>query len=463
MKIDILVAEIGSTTTLVNAFANMDDDPIFLGSGAAPTSVLQGDVNIGLVAAVDDLQRNIEATTGRPYNPQSPLGAKTFLATSSAAGGLRMTIHGLVYDMTVKAGQEAALGAGANIHFATAGKLAPHDLAEIDRVAPNLILLAGGTDYGDRDTALHNARVLCDHNINAPVIYCGNVQNQAAVREMFDKADKRLYITENVYPRLDELNIEPVRALIHRAFEDHITEAPGMAGIRSTVDGAIMPTPGAVMAAAQLLHGEIGDLLVVDVGGATTDIHSVTEGSEEIALLQISPEPMAKRTVEGDLGVYVNARSLAEMVGFDKLSAEICMDAEPIFDNYQPIPQSPQQLALTTHLAYHAARLAITRHAGTLRHTYGATGRQTHAMGKDLTAIRHLVATGGALTRLPDRQAVLEALTALNSSGTMLYPKPHSISILQDSRYIMASIGVLARDFPEAAKVLARKYVGATT
>jgi uncharacterized protein (TIGR01319 family) len=215
------------------------------------------------------------------------------------------------------------------------------------------------------------------------------------------------------------------------------------------------------MAAARLLHEEIGDLLVVDVGGATTDIHSVTEGSEEIALLQISPEPFAKRTVEGDLGVYVNAQSLAEIVGFDKLSAEIGMDIAPIFGDYRPIPQTDAQRALTTRLAYHAARLAITRHAGTLRHTYGATGRQTHAMGKDLTAVRHLVATGGALTRLPGRAEVLQSLTALNSSGAMLYPKPGTMNILEDSRYIMASIGVLSRDFPDAAKALARKYVTA--
>ena len=446
MKIDILVAEIGSTTTLVNAFTGRGPGAAFIGSGAAATTVRQGDVNIGLTAAVEDLRRNLGA---------DKVEYDHFLATSSAAGGLRMTIHGLVYDMTVKAGREAALGAGANIHLATAGKLTTQDLAEIDAIAPNLILLAGGTDYGDRETALHNARILS--NLDYPVIYCGNVQNHAAVKSIF--ANKPLYITENVYPRLDDLNVEPVRALIHRAFEDNITQAPGMAHIRATVDGAIMPTPGAVMAAARLLHDKIGDLLVVDVGGATTDVHSVTQGSEEIALLQISPEPFAKRTVEGDLGVFVNAPNLADMIGLDKLSAEVGFEVLPVFDDYLPIPQTDAQLALTTRLAYHAARLAITRHCGTLRHTYGAGGRQTHAMGKDLTAVLHLVATGGALTRLPGRRAVLESLTALNASGAMLYPKPGAMSILEDSWYIMASIGVLARDFPEEAVALLRKYV----
>ena len=451
MKIDVLVAEIGSTTTIVNAFNSIDGDvPVFAGSGAAPTSVASGDVAIGLNAAIDDLTRALGAES---------IEWSKFLATSSAAGGLRMTVHGLVYDMTVKAGREAALGAGANIHMTTAGKLTQDDLAEIDATAPNLILLAGGTDYGDRECAMHNARMLCGLKSCAPVIYCGNVQNHGAVKAMFVEADKRLYITENVYPRLDELNVEPVRKLIHQAFEEHITEAAGMENIRSIVNGPIMPTPGAVMACTQLLYEEIGDLLVVDVGGATTDVHSATLGSEEIAMLQIAPEPFAKRTVEGDLGVYVSARGLAEMVGFDKLNKELGFDAQACFDNYLPVPQTTEQLALTTRLAYHAASMAILRHAGVLRYTYGASGRQTHALGKDLSAVRHLVATGGALTRLPGRKPVLEALTAINAGGGLLYPKPGQMTVLEDKSYIMASVGVLAREFPEAAAHLLRKYL----
>ncbi|MPU17892.1 DNA mismatch repair protein MutL, partial [Acinetobacter baumannii] len=72
---------------------------------------------------------------------------------------------------------------------------------------------------------------------------------------------------------------------------------------KEMVDGAIMPTPGAVMEATKLLYEIIGDVIVVDVGGATTDVHSVTEGSVEILDILVTPEPKAKRTVEGDLGV----------------------------------------------------------------------------------------------------------------------------------------------------------------
>lgn len=449
MKIDALVAEIGSTTTVVNAFDRLDSaDPVFLGQGQAPTSVLDGDVRIGLQGAVASLRRNLGV---------EDLSYETMLATSSAAGGLRMTVHGLVYDMTVKAAKEAALGAGANLHLTTAGILQEEDLEDIRDIRPNLILLAGGTDYGERRTALENAKLLRALDWNVPVIYAGNVQNHAQIRRIFEGAKAPLYITENVYPRLDDLNIEPTRKIIHQVFEEHITKAPGMEHVRDMVTGTIMPTPGAVMECAKLLYGEIGDLLVLDVGGATTDIHSVTEGSEEIAMIQITPEPAAKRTVEGDLGVYVNARNLAGQIGMAQLSRELGMEAAPLFDRYKPIPDTPEQFRLTELLTWHAASIALERHCGKFRYTYGSQGRVTYADGKDLTKIQYLVATGGALTRLPGRQAIMERLRGLNGSGKLLYPKADKLRLLEDRWYCMASLGVLSRTCPEAALRLLRQ------
>jgi len=456
VKIDVLVAEIGSTTTIVSAFNGMGtNNPVFIGQGFAPTSIAQNDVRIGLNAAIDNLRSNLRDSCGGLGSNFSSVGNLEYtrmLATSSAAGGLRMTVHGLVYDMTVRAGQEAALGAGANIHMVTAGILREEDLAKIEKIAPNLILLAGGTDYGERETALKNAELLCASDSKAPVLYCGNVQNHDAVRNFFEKAERKLYITQNVYPRLDELNVEPVRELIQKAFEEHITEAPGMAQVREMVNGKIMPTPGAVMECARLMHREMGDVIVVDVGGATTDIHSVTEGSEEYRRIQTSPQPLAKRTVEGDLGVYVSAKHLCEMVGYDVLAKEIGFDATEI--TYQPIPETPAQLALTTALTRHAATLAIKRHAGRLRYTFGPGGRHTWADGRDLTKIKWLVATGGALTRLPDRAVIMETLRDLNTDSMMLYPRPGELHLLEDRQYIMASLGVLSSEFPEEAAIL---------
>lgn len=452
MKVDVLVAEIGSTTTVVNAFHRLDEaQPLFLGQGQAPTSVLQGDVCVGLQGAVDDLCRR---------QGWDDLQYEAMLATSSAAGGLRMTVHGLVYDMTVRAAREAALGAGANLHQVTAGVLQEEDLEELRDINPNLILIAGGTDYGERRTALENAKLIRELGLSVPVIYAGNIQNQARVQKLFADAEAELYVVDNVYPRLDDLNIEPARRVIHDVFEKHIIHAPGMERVRTMVTGSIIPTPGAVMECARLLYEQVGDLVVLDVGGATTDIHSVTEGSEEIASIQLSPEPMAKRTVEGDLGVFVNARSMARQIGMYQLEKEIGQDPTPIFEHYRAIPETPEQFRLTEALAWHAASDALERHCGRYRYTYGSNGRQTFAEGKDLTGVKYLVATGGALTRLPGRKGIMERLCHLNDSGKLLFPKAQNLKLLEDKNYYMASLGVLSRYHREAAVALLKQDMG---
>lgn len=449
MNIDVLVAEIGSTTTLVNAFAGINtDEPRFIGQGQAPTSVLEGDVRIGLEGAVEDLKNRLGL---------DKIEYGEMLATSSAAGGLRMCVHGLVYDMTVKAAQAAALGAGAIVTMATAGKMSEYDIEDLVASRPNLILLAGGTDYGERETALYNAARIAETRLKAPVIYAGNVQNQRAVMDIFKKAGVSCTVTENVYPKLDKLNIEPARKIIHKVFEEHIIKAPGMEHIRDMVTGSIMPTPGAVMEAVQLIYNEIGDVVAVDIGGATTDVHSVTGGSEEIGILMTSPEPFAKRTVEGDLGLYVNAKNLIERIGVSALQNELGIDMEAVMANYLPIPKTEGQFKLTERLCREAGLVALERHAGALRYIYTPSGRKTVAEGKDLTAVKTIIGTGGALTRLPHREQLLRALADCNATGMMLYPKPSKIRLLFDDDYIMASLGVMSKHYPEAALKLMKR------
>ena len=449
MNIDVLVAEIGSTTTLVNAFAGINtDEPRFIGQGQAPTSVLEGDVRIGLEGAVEDLKNRLGL---------DKIEYGEMLATSSAAGGLRMCVHGLVYDMTVKAAQAAALGAGAIVTMATAGKMSEYDIEDLVASRPNLILLAGGTDYGERETALYNAARIAETRLKAPVIYAGNVQNQRAVMDIFKKAGVSCTVTENVYPKLDKLNIEPARKIIHKVFEEHIIKDQGMEHIRDMVTGSIMPTPGAVMEAVQLIYNEIGDVVAVDIGGATTDVHSVTGGSEEIGILMTSPEPFAKRTVEGDLGLYVNAKNLIERIGESALQNELGIDMEAVMANYLPIPKTEGQFKLTERLCREAGLVALERHAGALRYIYTPSGRKTVAEGKDLTAVKTIIGTGGALTRLPHREQLLRALADCNATGMMLYPKPSKIRLLFDDDYIMASLGVMSKHYPEAALKLMKR------
>ena len=447
MKIDVLVAEIGSTTTVVNAFDHLESDsPVFLGQGQAPTSVKEGDVNIGLQAAIEDMKKNLHIENEK-------LEYTNMLATSSAAGGLRMTVHGLVYDMTVKAAKEAALGAGANIHLITAGKLSKVDMIKLDRIKPNIILIAGGVDYGERETALYNSELIAASDLNIPVIYAGNIAVADDVKLIFEaySKEKNLYIVPNVYPKIDILNIEPTREVIQDIFEKHITEAKGMEKIREMVNGPIIPTPGAVMKASKILKDEIGDLVTIDVGGATTDIHSVTEGTEKVNKILVEPEPIAKRTVEGDLGVFINKKNIVDIIKIEKLEKELNMSSEDIekFTNSDiAIPQTEEHKRFIERLTKEAVIVSINRHAGGYR-TYFGGKSDTLAFGKDLTAVKWIVGTGGALTRLTAREEILNSISQFNRADKLL-PTAEA-KILIDNDYIMASLGVLSSLNKEAA------------
>lgn len=450
MKVDVLVAEIGSTTTVVNAFTDINtDNPIFWGQGQAPTSVMEGDVRIGLNGAIKDLcaKKGIES-----------LEYDDMLATSSAAGGLKMTVHGLVYDMTAKAAKEAALGAGGIIHFITAGKLRRSDIAKIKEINPNLILIAGGVDFGERDTAIDNAEMIRSMGLKVPVIYAGNIENQQEMELIFnEESGQQLYNVENVYPKIDDLNVEPCRKVIQDAFEDHIIHAPGMEHVRDMVSGPIVPTPGAVMQCTKLLNEYIGNCMVLDVGGATTDLHSVTEDSDQIARLLVNPEPKAKRTVEGDLGVYVNKMKVIESIGEEKLREELSdIDIDKVLESYVAIPKTEDEIRFVERLTEEAVLKAVERHAGTIRYIYGPSGRNTVAEGKDLTQVQYIVGTGGALTRLPHRVEIMKKILTHNDSGMMLLPGDHA-KILVDNDYIMASLGALSMKYKEAAAKLLEK------
>ena len=450
MTVDIIVAEIGSTTTKVNAFSDINSsNPLFLGHGQALTTVMEGDVNIGLQTALARLAENIG---------EKKINYEKMAGTSSAAGGLKMTVHGLVYDMTVKAAKEAALGAGAILHMITAGELRQTDLKKLKEIEPNIILIAGGLDYGERETAIKNAKRIKELELGIPVIYAGNCQNREEIKQIFQNYRSKIYITENVYPKLDQLNIEPTRKIIQQVFEEHIVYAPGMTNIKQMIKNKIIPVPGAVMQAAKTLYEEIGDLMVIDVGGATTDVHSVTPGSDKIARILINPEPTAKRTVEGDLGMYVNMYNIIEKIGLSKLKSELNFNPQPVIQNMRPIPVAEYEIILIEKLCKEAVLIALKRHAGIKKFLYGSSGRQVFAEGKDLTQIKYIIGTGGALSNLPKRVEILEQI-AVNCNAIQLYPTCDA-KILIDRSYIMSSLGVLAFEYPESANKLMKQSLG---
>jgi uncharacterized protein (TIGR01319 family) len=190
--------------------------------------------------------------------------------------------------------------------------------------------------------------------------------------------------------------------------------------------------------AAEYLAEQCGDLLGVDVGGATTDVHSVTEQVHRLAL---HPEPHSKRTVEGDLGVYVNAQHVVELIGPENLAKELGEEVRPLLAAPVVIPRSDLEVAFVERLAREASRQALRRHAGQLRTIYGPSGRITVAEGRDLSAVRWIIGTGGPLTALPGGRQILQALKA-PGNDRLLWPG-EGAQVLIDRHYILAALGLL--------------------
>ena len=438
MILDALFADIGSTKTLVSAYSGIDQNrPHLEGQGVAATTVEKGDVCIGLEKAIDNLKEKLDS---------SPLEWKTMMATCSAAGGLRMAAHGLVESMTSKAAREASLGAGAIIVSDTCGLLSEDQVNHIIKSSPKIILLAGGVDGGETEKVLENTKMLAMTDGAFSVIFAGNKSLKPEVKKIFADSKVRLFITENVYPAIDQLNITRARNLIHHIFEDHLIESPGMERIKKMVDGPVLPTPGAVMRASQILAGHIGDLVTVDVGGATTDIHSVTKGSPELQEILLNPEPDAKRTVEGDLGVYINAPHVFELLIRSKpeLMTELNLP--------NPLPRFPkteQEASFLQSLTKVALSRALARHVGQRKKILTFKGEKEVIEGKDLTAVKWVIGTGGGLTRLSGGLQILTE-TFNSKNHYLLLPKkdPH---YLIDNHYIMAAAGLMCLKSPQAA------------
>jgi uncharacterized protein (TIGR01319 family) len=244
-------------------------------------------------------------------------------ACSSAAGGLRVVAIGLVPALTVEAARRAALGAGAKIVASYGYELTDEDLGRINAEPCDLILLAGGIDGGNKDNILHNATVLSRLEKDIPFIVAGNRVANDKAAQILKTAGFYALPCENILPTLDELNVEPARQLIREVFMSRIIKAKGLDGAQDYVGGIIMPTPMATLEAGKLLaqgtseESGLGELMIVEVGGATTNVHSVAAGSPTQTCLMVKglPEPFAKRTVEGDLGIRYNAQTILDKLG----------------------------------------------------------------------------------------------------------------------------------------------------
>lgn len=453
----ILLIDIGSTYTKVTA-ADLQGERI-IGTAKSFTTV-DSDVNIGLGHAIESL--NI--ITGK-------LDYEGRYACSSAAGGLKMVAVGLVPDLTAEAAKRAALSAGAKVLKTYSYELSGREAEEINRIKPDIILLSGGTDGGNKTVIQHNAKVLSEIDGDFVVVSAGNKSAEEQVIKILSSSGKQVRSCENVMPEFNKLNIEPAREAIREVFLQRIIYAKGLSRVNGLIDGILMPTPSAVLSAMRLLsvgfdsEAGIGDLMAVDVGGATTDVYSIADGKplSSNVIEKGLPEPFAKRTVEGDLGVRYSANALIDSAGFNKVVAKSGLSEEAFNRCLEQINREPDTLpldseeisALDYSLSATAVNIAAERHVGRIEQEYTPFGVVYAQTGKDLRKIKTVIGTGGPVINSKNPGGLLNEILAEPNNPKVL--KPVSPDLLLDSKYILSAMGLFGEYYPEKAIKIMKK------
>lgn len=412
-------------------------------------STVETDITIGL-------QQLLEAA--RKDRGVEPGERTSLLACSSAAGGLRMITVGLVPSLSSEAGVRAALGAGAKVLKSFSYNLNLSDLKEIEQISPDIVLLIGGTDGGDTKVILHNAKMLSRLSGHSPIVIAGNRDAFDEIRTIFAGSVRKIIYAENVMPQIGILSVDPCRAAIRQIFVSHIIKAKGIDKAINIVDETIIPTPSAVLRAAELLaegmenEEGLGELMVVDVGGATTDVYSIAKGypTRSEVMSRSLPEPYAKRTVEGDLGVRHNLETLL-YVGETRgvFNGNELEQSRHSFASPANLPNSDLEFMLDGLLAGVAVDIAVERHCGRIKTVMGVMGELTVQEGKDLSEIRSVIGTGGPLVFARDPENILKNVLFNNNSPQVLRPKRADLHT--DGSYVLYAMGLLSRVEPEVA------------
>jgi len=471
-RIRVIVAtDCGSTTTKAILIELVDGHYRQTQRGEAPTTVEApfADVTLGVTNSVTELQelsgRRLIADDGtviRRTSPDDPNGCDVYISTSSAGGGLQMMVAGVVRQMTAESAKRAALGAGAIVMdtIASNDQRKPHEqIQRIRDLRPDMVLLSGGTDGGDQKKVVELAELIAPAKprprfggeYRLPVIFAGNKDAAPAVERVFG-AGFDLSVVPNLRPTLEQENLGPARDRIHDVFLEHVmAHAPGYDKLISWSDAPIMPTPGAVGDILRTIARKRGiNALGVDIGGATTDVFSVFDGT-------------FNRTVSANLGMSYSISNVCAEATMPRILrwVHLPMDERELRNRVKnkmirptTIPQTLEALVFEQAVAREALRLSFEQHKAFATGLKGIQQQRTvgdafaqEAAGATLVdpmKLDLLVASGGVLSHAPRmEQTALMLIDSFEPEGFT--------ELAKDSIFMMPHLGVLASVHPDAA------------
>ncbi|MGO0574866.1 glutamate mutase L [Ornithinimicrobium panacihumi] len=455
-----LLVDVGSTFTKA---ALVDDEGGLLARAAVPTTVGPGrDVLDGVLQVCGALAAGGPGTGSGPRpgsvpDPLDPADADRVLVCSSAGGGLRLAVVGYERAVTAEAGHRVGLSAGAKVVHVATGPMTTAAVAELRAARPDVILLVGGTDGGNSDVLLHNASRLARSRVGAPVVVAGNVDAREEVAAELATTGRRVTLTDNVLPRIGVVSPGPARQAIREVFLEHVIGGKGLSKGPRFARLVRAATPDAVLSGVEVLaRAADGDVMVVDVGGATTDVYSALTPQGEDASLRkhVVATLWHARTVEGDLGMRWGAPGVLEAAGVEALPGvtdqlRAWVDRVHADPSVLPADRHEQRLDLT--LATMAATVASRRHGRP-----GAPGEAP----RPLKDVLHLVGSGGVLRHAGPADAGEVLGAVLQDHGGGWHP-PADARTSVDTSYLLFAAGLLAQEHPEIAAAVAAQVLPA--
>lgn len=384
-------------------------------------------------------------------------GANELFYSSSAKGGLAVAAVGIVPEITAEMARITAHSAGAKLTHSFAYELRNADIAALQRSNPDIVLLAGGSDGGNAHYPVENAKKLARAELPGTIIYAGNSYVRDEVEEIL--AGRDLICVENLLPTLDCPNPEPARSAIREVFLSKITTGKGLDEIVRATGREPSPTPYAIYEycrAISQLAPEFGEFLLIDMGGATTDVYSYHEEINVQGTVRRGlPEPKIKRTVEGDLGMRVSARAAADALR----ALTPSQDLDPEFDRYvdkvttapETLPEGPAEMHYDTILAQANIATSLMRHAGRAHEVCTVDGLVTMQTGRDLTHLSQIIGTGGYLANT----SCFNPCDSISRLGVDAHGKrilaPRSGQYHRDPDYLFPLLANIARGHPAEA------------
>ena len=359
---------------------------------SSPTTIATG-VDKGLFATFDKAKQ---------YIGEKGVKTSNVVACSSIAGGLRMVVVGLTERFSLLAGKNVALSAGAKILKTYGNYLTDSDVKEIENINPEILLLCGGIEGGNASRVMANATKLKSANITSYVVYAGNNEIAKHVRHEIELGGLKCFVAENVFPEYGKLNPKSANEIIRDLFMERIAWVKGLTSVMEIIGNDVMPTPAAVLTGGELFATHLNNMMIFDVGGATTDVYSYVDNLQQDVRHVGVPEPFSKRTVEGDLGVA-----------------------------------SPEALTVAE-----AVEISARRHCGRIINAYAKNSKQTIS-GKDLTKIETIIGTGGAIINSQSPINILSKATRKQNEKEILLP--NEVEFYLDKKYILYALGLGAK------------------